>query len=646
MRRALEPPFAVGALAVLVFAIWLGKDAGYAPTTWYTGGLFLVALAAVAFVTYGPAGLSRAGVVSLGCLGAFAVWSLLSITWAADKGIAWDGANRTVLYFVVYALFLALPWRRESIPVLIVSLSLAALGIGLVELARSAGDPAAYYIFGRFAAPAGYANAACVVYIFAFWPLAYVAARREVPALLRGALLACGTALVELAVLTQSRGSLFAVPLAVVAYLAIVPRRLRAALPLVVVAVGALLARRRLLDVFDPVRLGHPDAGHAIRTALAAIGITAAGVFVVWTLVALLDRRLELPPRAVRAANVAGAAAVIVALAVGSYALTTVDLGAKWRHFKAGYPDQGPGSHFALGLGSNRYDFWRVATREFRDHPVLGVGADNFAIDYVRERRSGEEPLYPHSLALRIPAQTGVVGTLLFVGFVVAAALAVTRGSALTDGVARAGVAAAVYYGIHGSADWLWEFAGLGAPAFAWLGLAASRRPAGEVRRRPLLLLLRIAVAAAAVLVFVSFVFPWLSALETRRALQVWVRDPAGALRDLHRASRLNPLSSRPDLLAGAIASRTNDVPRMASAFERAVDRSPRDWYAHLELAMAYAALHDRRRALAELALSRRLNPREEAIGIVRRDVQAGRSVNRNEIDRLFVERVRSRVGP
>src|SRR4029079_11797418 len=52
MRRALEPPFAVGALAVIVFAVWLAKDAGYAPATWYTGGLFLVALAAVAFVAY------------------------------------------------------------------------------------------------------------------------------------------------------------------------------------------------------------------------------------------------------------------------------------------------------------------------------------------------------------------------------------------------------------------------------------------------------------------------------------------------------------------------------------------------------------------------------------------------------------------
>jgi hypothetical protein len=84
----------------------------------------------------------------------------------------------------------------------------------------------------------------------------------------------------------------------------------------------------------------------------------------------------------------------------------------------------------------------------------------------------------------------------------------------------------------------------------------------------------------------------------------------------------------------------------MAAAFENAVDRTPDDWYAHLELAMAYAALHQRRRALAELGVSRRLNPGEEAIGVVRGRVTAGRPVNRNEIDQMFVERVRSRVGP
>ena len=641
MRRAFEPPFAVGALAVAVFGVWIAKDAGYAPLTWYSGGLFLVALAAVALLTSSRAALSTPAAIALALLGAYAAWSTLSIAWSGDRGIAWDGANRTLLYFVVFALFVLLPWRRESVPVLLAGLSVVTLGIGLADLARASSDPAPFFSYGRFAAPAGYANAACAAFIFAFWPLAYMAARREPPAVVRGVLLGLATALVELAVLTQSRGSLFAVPVATICYLLIVPRRLRAALALVVVAGGTLVARNRLLEVFDPVRLGQADAGHAIRSALAVIALTSVGVAVVWTGVALVDRRLELAPQLVRAANVAALVLFLAAAAVGAYALSTIDLGAKWRNFKAGYPEQATGSHFSLGLGSNRYDFWRVAAREFRDHPLEGVGVDNFADDYVRERRSSEEPLYPHSLALRVPAQTGIVGTLLFVGFVVAAALAVARGSGFTDGAARAGVAAAVYFALHGSGDWLWEFPGLAAPAFAWLGLAASRPVAAQRSA-----VFRIGVAVGAALVAASFLFPWLAELESRRALQLWMRDPAAAYHDLARARSLNPLSAQPDVLAGAIASRRNDIRRMAASFAGAAGRTPDDWYAHFELALAYDAVGRRRLALAELAEARRLNPREAEIPIVARAVATHRQINRDQIDRFFVERVRTRVGP
>src|SRR3954468_3525830 len=642
MRRALEPPFVVGALAVTVFAVWLAKDAGYAPGSWDTGGLFLVALGAVVLLTYGRAGASRAAVCAIAFLGAFAAWSLLSIAWSSDKGIAWNGANRTVLYFVVYTLFVALPWRRPSIPVLIGALSLLALAIGLVDLARSAADPHSFFIIGRFAASAGYANAACALYLFAAWPLAYISARREPPAVVRGVLLGCATALVELGVLTQSRGSLFAVPVAVVAYLLIVPYRLRAALTLAIAAAATLVVRGRLLDVFDPVRLGRPDAGHAIHVALAAIAVSCAAVAFLWTVVALVDERLTFSPRTIRVTNAVGLGVVVAAVAVGAFALSSVDVAAKWRNFKAGYPAESGGSHFSLGLGSNRYDFWRVAAHEFRRHPVHGVGADNFANDYVRERRSSEEPLYPHSLALRIPAQLGIVGCVLFLGFVVAAGLAVTRGRGFVDGVARAGVAAAVYYAIHGSGGWLWEFAGLGAPAFAWLGLAGSIPTAARRSSLPL----RLGGVAVALAIAVSFVFPWLAELEVRRAARIWPNDHAAAFRALDHAHRLNPLSGRADLLAGAIASRVEDPRRMAGAFQEAVRRSPNDWYAHLELALAYDALGERRLALGELAVSKQLNPGEQAISSVRREMLAGRRVNRNQIDRLFVERVRSRVGP
>jgi hypothetical protein len=645
----------IGALAVALLLIWAAADAGFASTTWYPGGLFLLALLVVALIAYGRFALSPAALIAAGCLTAFAVWSGLSIIWASDQGMAWDGANRTFVYAVVYTLFAGLPWRRPSIPVLLCGFSLGVLGIGLVDLARAgSGDASEFFIHGRLSAPAGYANAACALYMLAVWPLAYLAARREPPAFVRGALLAAATALVELAVLTQSRGSLFAVPVAVVAYLLIVPKRVRAACALVVVGIVALLARADLLDVFDPVRSGEGSSA-AIHTALGAIGVSAAAVFLLWTLIAVLDERFDAPPRVVRATNVAALALVVAALAVGATVLAVADPGPRervgdaWRHFKAGYPEETSSSHFSLGLGSNRYDFWRVAMGEFRDHPVRGVGVDNFAEDYLVERRSSEEPLYPHSLELRVLAQTGLVGALLFCAFVVAVCIAVARGvraqSDVVAGVARAGVAAAVYFAIHASGDWFWEFPGLTAPALAWLGLAAARQPAASpsaTERRLLLAATSVAALAAAL----SMVFPWLAEVDAQRATRIWAQHPARAIDDLDRSRSLNPLSSRADILAGAIASRLDLVPRMRLAFGRAVERDAGNWYSHFELGIAEAGLGHRAIALRELAEAARLNPSEPVIGTVRRLVRLHRPVDRAGVDRLFVERVQTRVGP
>jgi O-antigen ligase/polysaccharide polymerase Wzy-like membrane protein len=655
VAEAIAAPFVIGALAVALFVVWAEADAGFASTTWYPGGLFLLALLVVALVVYGRLALSRPSLIAAGCLLAYAAWSGLSISWASDQGIAWDGANRTLVYALVYTLFAALPWRRPSVPVLLCGFSLGVLVIGLVDLARAgSGSTSEFFIHGRLSAPAGYSNAACALYMLAFWPLAYVAARRELPAAVRGALLAAATALLELAVLTQSRGSLFAVPVAVVAYLLIVPKRFRAASALAVAGVTAVLARGDLLDVFDPVRSGVGSSA-AIHTALGAIGISAAAVSVLWTAIAVLDARIEAPPRIVRATNVAAIALTVVALVAGAAVIATADPGPRerlsdaWRHFKAGYPEQTTSSHFSLGLGSNRYDFWRVAMQEFRDHPVRGVGVDNFAEDYLVERRSSEEPLYPHSLELRVLGQTGVVGAILFCAFVVAAGLAVLRGagalSDLSSGAARAGVAAAVYFAIHASGDWFWEFPGLTAPALAWLGLGAARKPAAipsATKRRLLLGVASVAALAAAV----SMTFPWLAEVDAQRATRIWAEQPARAFDNLDRSRRLNPLSGRADILAGAIASRLDLLPRMRLAFSRAVARDARNWYSHFELGIAEAGLGHRTAALRELATAARLNPDETAIGTVRRLVRLRRPIDREGIDSLFVERVQTRVGP
>jgi O-Antigen ligase len=657
LPSAFAAPFAVGALAIAAFGVWAARDAGFGPTSMYPSALFLLALAVVAVLAYGRLAVSPPALVAIIFLGAFAAWCGLSIAWASDQGIAWDGANRTFVYFFVYALFAALPWRRESVPFLLCGFSVAVLAIGIIDLARASGDPAPFFIFGRFSAPAGYPNAACALYVLAFWPLAYVAGRREVPAILRGALLAGATALAELALLPQSRASLIAVPVAAVVYLLVVPGRLRAAAGLATVAVTVLLARAPLLDLFERVRDGK-DASGAIHSVLTTIAISAVAVLVFWTIVAAVDRRFELGPRAIRTANLTALGLAAAALVVGAIVLATSNpgpgerLGNSWRSFKAGYPAQATGSRFSLGLGSNRYDFWRVAVLEFRHHPLAGVGVDNFAEGYLLDRRSAEEPLYPHSLELGLLEQTGIIGAILFAGFVIAAGAAVVWGlrtrTDLAAGAGRAGVVAALYLGIHGSGDWFWEFPALAGPALAWLGLAASRplddapsRSAPRVHQVVPVTLCLTALAAAA-----SFVFPWFAELDARRALGAWQQHPAQSFADLESARKLNPLSTRADILAGAIASRMNDLPRMRLAFSRALGRDPHLWYAHLELGLAEAALGHRGVALRELGRAARLNPSENVITEVTRQVAGGRPVDRGRLDRLFADRVRARVGP
>ena len=347
-------------------------------------------------------------------------------------------------------------------------------------------------------------------------------------------------------------------------------------------------------------------------------------------------------------AGVAAVAAAAVFLA--SSPVRTIEHA--WRDFKSGYPAAtSSSSHFTSGLGNNRYDFWRVALIEFRDHPVGGVGADNFAEDYVQRRRSREEPLFPHSLELRVLAQTGLVGALLFAGFVVAAVWAVApvfRRTDLAAGVARAGLAATAYWAIHGSIDWFWEFPGLTAPALAWLAVGAGLRPQATsapkvTQRAPAAL--RAAGVLAVVLAAAAFTLPWLSERLQLRAADIWRADRAAAFDDLATARRLNPLSPAPDVIDGAIASRLGDLGRMRRAFRRALARDDRQWYAHFELALADASSGRKRQALRELAEAARLNPQEPMVRVVRRTIVAGQALDRSAIDRVFVNRVRVLVG-
>jgi O-Antigen ligase len=155
-----------------------------------------------------------------------------------------------------------------------------------------------------------------------------------------------------------------------------------------------------------------------------------------------------------------------------------------WENFKVGaLSERGTRSRVVSGLGNGHYDIYRVALDEFVAHPLVGIGADNFQQQYLQHRRSNDTPRYPHSIELRTLTETGLVGTLLGLIGLCAGLLAGMRAARSTPGtdadplaraVAAGALAGFAYWVVHGSVDWFWEIAGLGAPAFAMLGLACA----------------------------------------------------------------------------------------------------------------------------------------------------------------------------
>lgn len=476
--------------AVVLFVVWATSQAGYPLTHWAPGGLILLALLAIALAA-APlrfAEIPLAVKLAVACLALYTALSYFSILWAGVPGEAWEGANRTLLYLLVFALFALWRGRGASAALLLSVWTLALVGLAVYVALRldSSTGKGFYALFAdeRLNYPVGYPNATAAQWLMAFWPALLLARGPRLPWGLRGLLAGGAVVLADVALLSLSRGSLYATPAMLVLVFALVPDRLRTFATAVPVALGIGVTVPLLLRVGDRIRGGQSPYAAAHTAVLAMFAAALLVGFAVATAAAFESRRAVSPGLAasVRRGVLAVALATLLAIVVGGLAvagnpLTRIRHG--WDSFKGGYAAEAAGGNRLLsGLGSNRYDFYRVALDEFVAHPLVGIGADNFQQQYLVHGRSEETPRYPHSVELRTLVQTGLLGTLLAVVGLGAALLACWRAMRRSDPLARAVAAAALagfgYWTVHGSFDWFWEFAGLGASAFALLGLACS----------------------------------------------------------------------------------------------------------------------------------------------------------------------------
>lgn len=660
MRRILAEspslPLLVVAMATIV---WISPDeGGFHGTTFLPATILLLTLLLVGLLAMPAPRLTRPQWVTIGLLVGYAAWSYLSILWADQQGLAWDGANRTVMYAVVFALFVLWPTSGRTGAALAAAYALGIAGVGLVELIRASGadSPTEFFAQARLSEPTGYANANVALWMSAFWPVILLAGRREVPAALRGLLLSSAGLLTALSILGQSRAWVVVLPLMLLLAVVLVPGRGRTIGALALLAAPIAAISGPLLAVYEdlhhPASHPNPLSGVLVATLIMCAILALAGT--VW---GLLDRGVPLRSRLRPQLSTAMVVAFLVLCSGGLIAFTVArgnpvtKATAAWNEFKKG-GDEPTFRSARLGRlgGTNRYDFWRVAWRSFTEHPLLGVGVDNFGRQYLLHGDSPETPAYPHSVELRTLSETGLIGFLSLAGALTAALVAACRRLRQADGIvaitAATGIVVFVYFIAHGSLDWFWEFPALGAPAFALLGMATV---VGVGLPSPFPIALTRVRAAAGGLVFAVLAavlaVPWLAERDLRGAREIASSNPSAALVKLDRAADLNPLSPSADETAGVIERREGSLRGAEDRFRKVLEIDPGNPFAYLQLALIASVRDSHTQALRLIRQARALNPRDQVTRKVQRRLEAGLAVNPAAVDRWIIRNVEERTG-
>ena len=602
---------AVAAGAAFSVAALAAADGGYFPTAWGWAALvalWLVATIALVGRIVRPSGLQLA--FAGGILGLTA-WVWLSSVWSIDVVESAHEGQRMLAYGAV-AVALVLVVRSAVVS--------AALGGALAGIALACAyglatrlfpdrlgvfDPIAEY---RLSEPLGYWNGlGLFAAMGALLALAFAARAKTIGVrALAGAL---PVLLLPTLYFTFGRGAWISLALALLAAVALDPRRLQ--LLGVLFATGAPAAAAVLAASHyealrreeSPLALASTQ-GHRLALILLGLALLAAAAAAAY---GLLERRIEVP-RNVRlgfeGALVVVAAAVLVAVFVRyGDPITLADKAHD--SFTAPPPaiENDIGERLFSFSGSYRVDLWESAWRGYEEHPLLGLGAGGYEQHWLQDRPFEHKVRDAHSLYLETLAELGPVGLallLLALGAPLAAAVAARR-----QPLASAAFAAYAAYLVHAGVDWDWELPALTLSALICASalLAMARReerlldPAPWMRGVGVALAVVVAALALAGLTGNNAIAASDDAAEDGR----W----AEAADEARTAKRWAPWSSEPWQRLGEAHLGQEAFEEAEHDFREAIEREPRDF--ELWLALAHAT--DGAERAAALHRARQLNP-------------------------------------
>jgi O-antigen ligase/Tfp pilus assembly protein PilF len=452
---------------------------------------------------------------------AFALLSAVSIVWSVQPDNSWRDAAQLIAYafaFAAVAILAKLGTRRW--PALLGGIALAsAIVCGYALLTKSL--PSHFEEANRYARlyePYGYWNALGLTAAMGAICCLWLGARRAGHAVLSAlSYPAMGVLLLTL-LLAYSRGALVALAVALIAWFAIVPLRLRGAAVLLsgAVAAGAIAAwdfKNNALSSETATIAEKTSAGHELGALVITMVVllTILGVAVVFA----TGRR---PPTAASRQRAGTALLALIAVLIVAFAGA---LAASHRGFSgsishtwntltnthAKLPSNSPDRLTAVA--SVRAQYWDEALKVFKAHPVLGVGADGYEVARLRYRTGPLVVKHAHGFIVQTLADLGLLGLavtiLLLLSWMAAAGRAThpfnrrwrswdeIRGGArpawmrLTAeepgryGPERIGllsmICVVILFGVHSLIDWTWYVPGDAIAALLCAGWVAGRGP-------------------------------------------------------------------------------------------------------------------------------------------------------------------------
>jgi uncharacterized membrane protein YhaH (DUF805 family) len=469
-------------LRVLRAAILAGPSA----LAFASGGYFdrarLVALIAAWALAAGalafadaPLPRTRIGLAAIGALAGYAGWIALSTSWAPLKGPAGGDMERAILYvgalIAVVAAFRPRGAARAVEPALALG-AFVVTGYGVVGrlLPGIVTEHPTASSAGRLDQPLTYWNATGALAALGLVLCTRIAGDNDRRGELRCAAAAAAVPLAAGVYLSFSRGALAALAAGVIVLLVAAPSWIQLRAAAICLEAGALggaacAAFGGVRDLAGSAHTREVEGAIVFVILLALMALAAAAAL--WAQRA--ERagttrlgRLPLPQWAPLAATALVVAIVVVPVAIAKGTSTAT-------------PQTGEtGARFS-SVGSNRYEYWKVALKVAADHPVAGVGTSGFAVEWLRRRPIADAVHDAHSLELETLAELGLVGFALLCALLAAVALCARRVHARDPGLAAGPIAGLALWALHSAIDWDWEMPALTLVAVVLAGTLVAR---------------------------------------------------------------------------------------------------------------------------------------------------------------------------